>query len=396
MMKKECIALILAGGQGTRLGILTTKLAKPAVPFGGKYRIIDFTLSNCSNSGIDTVGVLTQYEPLILNTYIGIGTPWGLDKNNGGVTVLSPYVAKDGGHWYRGTADAVFQNIEYIELYNPDYVLILSGDHIYKMDYSYMIDYHKERNADLTIAAMKVDWEEAKRFGIIISDQDGKITGFQEKPAIPKNNLASMGIYIFNWKTLKEYLIEDNLNPSSSHDFGKDIIPKMLEDERNLMAYPFYGYWKDVGTIESFWEANMDLIEENRTLNLYDNNWRIYSVNPVKPPHYIGKTAKVVNSMITEGCYIEGTVIKSIIFPGTVIKKGAVVKESIVMPGVVLGENAIIEKAIIGENAIIDSCCQIGDSKGEITVIGEGTKIDKESVISSGCICEKDQLKGGV
>ncbi|SHK20201.1 glucose-1-phosphate adenylyltransferase [Anaerobranca californiensis DSM 14826] len=395
-MKKECIALILAGGQGTRLGILTTKLAKPAVPFGGKYRIIDFTLSNCSNSGIDTVGVLTQYEPLILNTYIGIGTPWGLDKNNGGVTVLSPYVAKDGGHWYRGTADAVFQNIEYIELYNPDYVLILSGDHIYKMDYSYMIDYHKERNADLTIAAMKVDWEEAKRFGIIISDQDGKITGFQEKPAIPKNNLASMGIYIFNWKTLKEYLIEDNLNPSSSHDFGKDIIPKMLEDERNLMAYPFYGYWKDVGTIESFWEANMDLIEENRTLNLYDNNWRIYSVNPVKPPHYIGKTAKVVNSMITEGCYIEGTVIKSIIFPGTVIKKGAVVKESIVMPGVVLGENAIIEKAIIGENAIIDSCCQIGDSKGEITVIGEGTKIDKESVISSGCICEKDQLKGGV
>jgi glucose-1-phosphate adenylyltransferase len=337
---------------------------------------------------------LTQYEPLILNSYIGIGSHWGLDSNEGGVTVLSPYVRKVGGQWYQGTADAVFQNLEFIDLYQPEYVLVLSGDHIYKMDYSYMLDYHKEKGADLTIAAMTVSWDEAKRFGIIVTNERGEIVGFQEKPEKPKNNLASMGVYIFTWKSLRKYLIEDAINPSSSHDFGKDIIPKMLENREKLWAYPFLGYWKDVGTIESFWEANMDLLDENSRLNLYDSNWKIYSVNPVKPPHYIGIDGTLDNSLITEGCYINGKITKSIIFPGVVIKKGAEIRESIIMPGAVIERNAVIEKAIIGQDTYICENCQIGDVRGKITVVAEEVLVPANTVIASGSVVEKDGIKG--
>jgi glucose-1-phosphate adenylyltransferase len=339
--------MLLAGGQGSRLSSLTKRLAKPAVPFGGKYRIIDFTLSNCTNSGIDTVGVLTQYQPLLLHSYIGIGSAWDLDRKNGGVTVLPPYSEASGVRWYKGTASAIYQNMNYIEQYDPDYVLILSGDHIYKMDYSKMLDYHIEKDADVTISVIEVPWAEASRFGIMNTNEQMEIIEFEEKPANPKNNLASMGIYIFKWPILKEYLEIDNENPNSSHDFGKDIIPLLLNEKKRLIAYPFKGYWKDVGTVKSLWEANMDLLNPESELNLFDYSWRIYSVNPNQPPQYIACDAMVVDSLINEGCVVEGSVEHSVVFQGVHIQKGAIVKDCVIMPDAVIGENVYIEKAIV-------------------------------------------------
>lgn len=345
--------MLLAGGQGSRLGILTQKVAKPAVPFGGKYRIIDFPLSNCNNSGIDTVGVLTQYKPLALNGYIGIGSAWDLDRMNGGVYVLPPFVKEQGGEWYKGTADAICQNINFIEGFNPEYVLILSGDHIYKMDYSLMLEFHQEKQADATIAVIEVSWEEASRFGIMNTDGDNRIIEFDEKPAEPKSNLASMGIYIFSWALLKKYLAEDEKDLNSTHDFGHDIIPKMLADKRNLTAYPFKGYWKDVGTVESYWQANMDLLGAESELNMYDPKWRIYSANPPRPPHYTSATAKVRNSIISEGCLVLGEVENSVIFRDVYIGEGAKIKDSIIMSSVHVEDNVVIDKAIIGRKTVL-------------------------------------------
>jgi glucose-1-phosphate adenylyltransferase len=347
MVKKKCIAMLLAGGQGSRLCSLTENIAKPAVPFGGKYRIIDFTLSNCTNSGIDTVGVLTQYQPLLLHSYIGIGSAWDLDRKNGGVTVLPPYSVSSGVKWYEGTANAVYQNINYIEQYDPDYVLVLSGDHIYKMDYRKMLDYHIAKQADVTISVIEVPLSEASRFGIMNTNEQMEIIEFEEKPANPKNNLASMGIYMFNWPLLKEYLQIDNANPHSSHDFGKDVIPLLLREKKRLVAYPFKGYWKDVGTVQSLWEANMDLLDEENELNLFDHSWRIYSVNPNQPPQYISDEAVVINSLVNEGCMVEGNVEHSVLFQGVHIGKGAIVKDCVIMPDAVIGEGVYIERAIV-------------------------------------------------
>ena len=324
MIKKEMIAMLLAGGQGSRLGVLTSKMAKPAVAFGGKYRIIDFPLSNCINSGIDTVGVLTQYQPLRLNTHIGIGIPWDLDRNVGGVTVLPPYEKSTNSEWYTGTANAIYQNLEYMEQYNPDYVLILSGDHIYKMDYKIMLDYHKANNADITIAAMPVPIEEAKRFGIVVTDDDNRITEFEEKPENPKSNLASMGIYIFTYEVLKKYLEADERDPSSANDFGKNIIPTMLENGEKMVSFRFEGYWKDVGTIHSLWEANMDLVDQPPKFDLNDRSWSIYSRNMALAPHYVGQNAKITNSTVTEGCFIDGEIKHSVIFGGVELGEGSV------------------------------------------------------------------------
>lgn len=347
MVKKKCVAMLLAGGKGSRLNSLTKDLAKPAVPFGGKYRIIDFTLSNCSNSGIDTVGVLTQYQPLLLNTYIGIGSAWDLDRKDGGVTVLPPYSESSEMKWYTGTASAVFQNLNYLKQYQPEYVLILSGDHIYKMNYENMLEYHIEKRADVTISVIEVPWAEAGRFGILDTNENKRIVDFEEKPNSPKNNLASMGIYIFSWNVLKEYLEMDARNQGSSHDFGKDIIPLMLEEKKKLFAYPFKGYWKDVGTVQSLWEANMDLLNEECELNLFDYTWKIYSVNPNQPPQYISQDAQVKESLINEGCSIEGDVEKSVLFQGVNIGRGTRIKESVIMPDAMIGENVCIEKAIV-------------------------------------------------
>lgn len=376
--KKECVAMLLAGGEGKRLELLTKNLAKPAVYFGGKYRIIDFPLSNCTNSGIDTVGVLTQYEPLILNSYIGIGSAWSLDRKHGGVSVLPPFQAQAGGDWYKGTADAIYRNINFIEQYNPKYVLILSGDHIYKMDYSKMLSYHKEKQADVTISVIEVPWEEASRFGILNTTEDLCIHTFDEKPEIPKSNLASMGIYIFNWELLKSYLIEDALNLHSSHDFGKNVLPKLLFDQKKLFAYPFQGYWKDVGTVESLWEANMDLLEDEPLLNLNDQGWRMYSVNPNQPPQYISARASVHRTLINEGCFIDGHVDHSVLFYGVQVGEETVIKDSVIMPNVKIGKNVIIEKAIIGENTIVEDGAIIrADSNDpkKITLIGENSHI---------------------
>lgn len=347
MIKKKCIAMLLAGGKGSRLNSLTKDLAKPAVPFGGKYRIIDFTLSNCTNSGIDTVGVLTQYQPLVLNSYIGIGSAWDLDRKDGGVTVLPPYTASSEVKWYTGTASAVYQNLNYLEQHNPEYVLILSGDHIYKMNYEEMLEYHIEKGADATISVIEVPWHEASRFGIMNTNEEMGITEFAEKPDEPQSNLASMGIYIFKWELLRTYLLLDAKNPTSSHDFGKDIIPQLLKDDKKLFAYPFKGYWKDVGTIQSLWEANMDLLDESCELDLFDYNWRIYSVNPNQKPQYISPEAEVNESLVNEGCTIEGYVNKSVLFQGVTVKKGAMIKESVIMPDAIIGENVYIEKAIV-------------------------------------------------
>jgi glucose-1-phosphate adenylyltransferase len=380
MHKKEMMAMILAGGQGSRLGILTQNTAKPAVSFGGKYRIIDFTLSNCSNSGIDTVGVLTQYKPLKLNTHIGVGIPWDLDRNNGGVSLLPPYMEQTGGNWYKGTANAIYQNIDFVDSYDPDYVLVLSGDHIYKMDYAKMLDFHKQKGADATIAIFKVPLDEANRFGIMNADENNKIFEFEEKPQKPKSNMASMGIYIFNWSTLKKYLKEDEQDKSSRNDFGGNIIPKMLDAGLNLYAYPFEGYWKDVGTIESLWQANMDLLDPDNMLNIHDTTWKIYTVNPNRPPQYVGMDAKITNSLIVEGAVIHGHVENSVLFPGVYVGKNSVVKNSVIMSNTRVGDNVTIEKSIIASNAIIRKGSSIGSSE-KITVIGEKQDIKSNSVI---------------
>ena len=398
MIKKEMIAMLLAGGQGSRLGVLTKKVAKPAVAFGGKYRIIDFPLSNCINSGVDTVGVLTQYQPLRLNTHIGIGIPWDLDKNVGGVTILPPYEKSTSSEWYTGTANAIYQNIEYMETYNPEYVLILSGDHIYKMDYEVMLDFHKANNADVTIAAMPVPIEEASRFGILIADENKQITEFEEKPANPRSNLASMGIYIFSWKVLKEALIE--LSEQQNCDFGKHVIPYCFEQNKRLFAYEYNGYWKDVGTLGSYWEANMELIDIIPVFNLYEEFWQIYTKSDKLPPQYIADGAKVERCIIGEGSEIYGEVYNSVIGSGVVIGEGTVIRDSIIMKDVEIGDNSVLDKALVAENTRIGSNVEIGigeyaDSKldpkvyafdlatiGENSVIPDNVKIGKNTAVS--------------
>lgn len=359
-IKKKCVAMLLAGGQGSRLYALTQKVAKPAIPYGGKNRFIDFPLSNCINSGIDTVGVLTQYQPMVLNEYIGNGQPWDLDKMHGGVHVLPPYQTAAGASWYEGTANAIYQNMAFIERYDPEYVIVLGGDHIYKMDYSKMLDYHIANNADSTIAVIDVPRSEASRFGIMTCDEEGRIVDFTEKPKEPKSTLASMGIYVFSWEKLRKYLIENENANTGSKDFGKDIIPAMLANDERLFAYEFEGYWKDVGTLDSLWEANMDLLSPSVPLNLYDPNWKVYSRHNNMPPQYIGKNAHVENSMITEGSVVDGTVDFSIISSGVTIEEGVSVKYSIVMPGTTIKKNAVVEYAIIGENCVVESDAMIG------------------------------------
>lgn len=404
MRKKEWIAMLLAGGQGSRLYSLTKNLAKPAVPFGGKYRIIDFPLSNCVNSGIDTVGVLTQYQPLVLNEYIGSGQPWDLDRQEGGVFVLPPYQKSSGSDWYTGTANAIYQNLPFIERYDPNYVLILSGDHIYKMDYEKMLKFHKEKEADCTIAVLQVPMEEASRFGIMNAREDGRVYEFEEKPAHPKSNLASMGIYIFTWKKLKEYLERDAKTPGSANDFGKNIIPGMLAENERMYAYAFDGYWKDVGTIDSLWEANMDLLDPKVPLSLYDPDWKIYARNPALPPHYIAPGAHVQNSMVTEGCVIEGTVDFSVVFAGVTIEEGAVVCDSIIMPGSVVRKGAVVdytivaEQTIIGENAVVGARPESMEdiSSWGVTVIGSGVTIGPDVHIAPKAMVETDIAAGEV
>lgn len=404
MRKKEWIAMLLAGGQGSRLYSLTKNLAKPAVPFGGKYRIIDFPLSNCVNSGIDTVGVLTQYQPLVLNEYIGSGQPWDLDRQEGGVFVLPPYQKSSGSDWYTGTANAIYQNLPFIERYDPNYVLILSGDHIYKMDYEKMLKFHKEKEADCTIAVLRVPMEEASRFGIMNAREDGRVYEFEEKPAHPKSNLASMGIYIFTWKKLKEYLERDAKTPGSANDFGKNIIPGMLAENERMYAYAFDGYWKDVGTIDSLWEANMDLLDPKVPLSLYDPDWKIYARNPALPPHYIAPGAHVQNSMVTEGCVIEGAVDFSVVFAGVTIEEGAVVRDSIIMPGSVVRKGAVVdytivaEQTIIGENAVVGARPESMEdvSSWGVTVIGSGVTIGPDVHIAPKAMVETDIAAGEV
>ena len=396
MRKKKCVAMLLAGGQGSRLYALTNNIAKPAVSFGGKYRIIYFPLSNCVNSGIDTVGVLTQYQPMILNNYIGNGQPWDLDRNFGGVHILPPYQGKNSSDWYKGTANAIYQNIRFMSQYNPDYVLVLSGDHIYKMNYALMLNYHILNNADCTIAAINVPIEEASRFGVLNTNADGSIYEFEEKPKKPKSTLASMGIYIFSAEKLYKYLEEDNANPNSSNDFGKDILPKMLADGQKMMAYEFEGYWKDVGTIDSLFEANMDLLGDNPKFDVGDNSWKIQSRSPLAPPHFIGEGAKVDNSIIMSGCEIFGTVENSILSSDVIVKKGAVVKNSIIMGDVKIEEDAVIEYSIIDENVSISKNARVGqpktDNKG-IAVIGRNTVIGKDAIVEGGKIIDKDVVK---
>ena len=398
MIKKEMIAMLLAGGQGSRLGVLTAKVAKPAVSFGGKYRIIDFPLSNCINSGIDTVGVLTQYQPLRLNSHIGIGIPWDLDRNVGGVTVLPPYEKSSNSEWYTGTANAIYQNLEYMEQYNPDYVLILSGDHIYKMDYKIMLDYHKANNADITIAAMPVPMEEASRFGIVVTDEDNRITEFEEKPTQPKSNLASMGIYIFSWKVLKEALIK--LKDQNECDFGKHVIPYCFENNKRIFAYEYNGYWKDVGTLSSYWEANMELIDIIPVFNLYEEFWKIYTRTDTIPPQYIGENAYIEKSIIGDGTEIYGKVYNSVIGAGVVIEEGTVVRDSIIMNNSVIGKDSIVTKSIIAEDVQIGSHVELGAGEeaenvfkpkiynaglvtvGECSVIPDNVTVGKNTAIS--------------
>lgn len=370
--KKEIVAMLLAGGQGSRLKKLTKRLAKPAVPFGGKYRIIDFTLSNCSNSDIDTVGVLTQYQPQELNSHIGIGIPWDLDRKDGGVTVLPPYVGPDGGRWYKGTANAIYENMDFIDKYDAEYVLILSGDHIYKMDYSLLLERHKEKGAQATIAVIEVPIEEANRFGIMNIDDEDRIYEFQEKPEKPKSNLASMGVYIFNWKLLKQYLIEDENDENSKNDFGKNIIPKMVDNGLKVFAYVFDSYWKDVGTVESLWEANMDLLRENSKLNLHDRKWRIYSQNPSSPPHFISDTGIVKSSLLNEGCIVHGEVKNSILFPGVYVGKNSRVIDSVVLPNSIIEDYAEVNRAIVMSEVRVEQGQKIINEKSdEIIVVNE-------------------------
>ena len=382
--KKQCVAMLLAGGQGSRLGILTADVAKPAIPYGGKYRIIDFPLSNCTNSGIDVVGVLTQYRPLLLNAYIGSGSPWDLDLAHGGVYVLPPYVTGKSGEWYSGTANAIYQNIQFIEQFNTDYVLILSGDHIYKMDYNKMLQFHIQNNADCTIAVREVPWDEASRFGIMNTTEDNSISEFEEKPAHPKSNKASMGVYIFTWEKLRQSLVADAEDPNSSNDFGKNIIPKMLDDQQRMFAYDFEGYWKDVGTIESLWEANMDLLTLPMPIDLYDAKWRIYGRNPGLAPHFIAEGASVRNSQITEGCEVYGPVDHSVIFSGVSIREGATVKDSVVMPGAVIERGAQVQRAIVSEDAVIGAGATVGEATGNIAVVGTGVHLAAGGEVKAG------------
>ena len=387
--KKECVAMLLAGGQGSRLYALTTKTAKPAVPFGGKYRIIDFTLSNCVNSGIDTVGVLTQYQPLVLNEYIGNGLPWDLDRAWGGVKILPPYQGQKGADWYKGTANAIYQNLEFINRYDAEYVLILSGDHIYKMDYAKMLAYHKQKGADCTIAVIGVPIEEASRFGIMSTHEDGAIYKFSEKPKNPDSNLASMGIYIFNRKKLAEYLTADENTPGSSNDFGKNIIPNMLAAGEKMFAYPFQGYWKDVGTISSLWEANMDLLGQNPELNLGDESWRIYARHHALSPQYVGKDAVIENSNISEGCEIYGTVRNCIVGAGVKVEAGAVVTDSVLMGDTVISEGAVVSYSIVATGVNVGKDAKIGADKAEakgIAVIGEDITIEAGAVVEAGAM----------
>ena len=363
LVKKECLAMLLAGGQGTRLGVLTNDVAKPAVPFGAKYRIIDFPLSNCVNSGIDTIGVLTQYRPFELHQYIGNGQPWDLDRLNGGIYVLPPFMRAKSGEWYKGTANAIYQNIDFIDRYNPEYVVLLSGDHIYKMDYAAMLDVHKKKHADCTIAVLDVPIEEASRFGIMNLNDKGEIYEFEEKPKQPKSTKASMGIYIFTWEKLRKYLIEDEADKTSENDFGKNIIPKMLADNQKMIAYQFDGYWKDVGTISSLWEANMDILHGNGGLNLEDEKWKIYCRNTAQPPHYISDSAEVKTSLVTEGAMIYGTVKNSVLFGSVKIGKNAYVEGSIIMPNAVIEEGADVRYSIVGWNAVVGKNAKVGETQ---------------------------------
>lgn len=396
-MKKECVAMLLAGGQGSRLHALTSHVAKPAVPFGSKYRIIDFPLSNCANSGIDTVGVLTQYQPLELNAYLGNGQPWDLDRSYGGVHVLPPYVQKgDRGTWYKGTANAIYQNIGFLELYDPEYVLILSGDHIYKMDYSKMLRHHKKTGAACTISVMQVPMEEASRFGIMNVDGEDRVYEFEEKPANPKSDLASMGIYIFTWSKLRSYLIADEAKEDSSNDFGKDIIPAMLAAGEVMSAYRFSGYWKDVGTIRSLWDANMDLLDPASGIDLYDDSWPIFARSPGRPPHVTGANAVIRHSLAAGGCEIDGTVDDSVLFYSVTVEQGAQVRSSVIMPGAVIRSGARVEYAIVAENAVIEENAVVGGASDDpdIAVIASGVRVGAGAVVGAGAMVSQD-VKGG-
>ena len=396
-MKKECIAMLLAGGQGSRLYVLTSNVAKPAVPFGGKYRIIDFPLSNCTNAGIDTVGVLTQYKPLELNSYIGSGQPWDLDRLDGGVHILPPYMQEgERGSWYKGTANAIYQNIGFVDMYDPDYVVILSGDHIYKMNYTKMVEAHKAAGAACTISVLEVPWDEASRFGIMAVDSEDNIVEFQEKPKEPKSNLASMGIYVFSWKKLREYLINDEKDPNSSNDFGKNIIPNMLNAGEKMIAYRFDGYWKDVGTLESLWDANMDMLSRG-DLDLLESSWPIYARLPAEPPAFIGKAALVEHSVVTQGCEVDGTVKNSVLSHGVRIEDGAEVHYSVLMPGVTVKKGAVVRYAIVGENCQIDCGATIGGDPEScdpeawgITVLGPGAVIGEGENVAPKTMLNRD------
>ena len=394
---KECVAMLLAGGQGSRLYALTNNIAKPAVPFGAKYRIIDFPLSNCINSGIDTVGVLTQYQPLILNEYIGNGQPWDLDRNFGGVHVLSPYQKKSKSAWYEGTANAIYQNLNFIKMYNPEYVLILSGDHIYKMDYSKMLRAHIENKADCTIAAIEVPLKEASRFGILNTNPDGSIYEFEEKPKQPKSTLASMGVYIFSAEKMYKYLELDDDDPNSSKDFGKNVLPAMLNAGERMFAYRFEGYWKDVGTISSLWEANMDLLGEHPSFDVADSAWKIHSRNPLAPPEYLGETAVVTNSMVALGCEIHGTVENSVLSSNVVIEEGATVKDSVIMSGTIIKKGAEVNYSIIDEGVVVNEGTQIGEDKATakgISVLGRGITVGNNAKVAAGAIIDKNIMEG--
>ena len=399
-MKKEVVAMLLAGGQGSRLYALTSHVAKPAVPFGGKYRIIDFPLSNCVNSGIDTVGVLTQYRPLELNSYLGNGQPWDLDRSDGGVHILPPYMREgDQGTWYKGTANAIYQNIGFLDLYDPEYVVILSGDHIYKMDYADMVDLHKKTGAACTISVLEVTMEEATRFGIMNVDAEDRIFEFEEKPKHPKSNLASMGIYVFTWSKLRQYLIDDEADPNSSNDFGKNIIPNMLAAGEKLMAYRFHGYWKDVGTIDSLWDANMDMLAAHNGIDLYDTSWPIYARTPIKPPHVTGPDAKISHSLVTGGCQVDGTVENSLLFHSVTVEQGADVQYSILMPGAVVKAGAKVSYAIVAENAVVESEAVVGSAPDDspewgIAVVASGVTVGEKAVVSPSAMIRED-VKGG-